>query len=198
MALSKWGNILIGAFTRFFFMVHFLSWMCRDHLVCCVAATSANADILPLLIWQPPLSADNGMEAEAKSTLWPLVNRFLHLFHPSFFIYRSLMILNGWWLDGQRLAVTSGDKVTLTQIISSTPGKKSALMIFSGTEWLSCTAWSRFIHMLILYWTGFDWTMCSCARMRHKKPMYRQRTLQIVLVSLLGHNTGLSPFNGNS
>ena len=37
----------------FLFVLYFPSSLCGDHLVCCAAATSANADILPPLIWQP-------------------------------------------------------------------------------------------------------------------------------------------------
>ena len=75
-------------------------------------------------------------------------------------------------------------------------------MTFSGTEWPSCTAWSRLSISWFHTWLDLpEWCILlvwSFVRMHHKKPMCRLLTLQIVLGSLLGHNTGLSPaYNKN-
>ena len=145
------------------------------------------------------------MEAEAKSTLWPLVKLFLWLFHPSVFFYRSLMISNGWWRDGQRLAVTSGENwEKVTDWYLPLQGRSPLWWLFLEQNGLHVLPEAGYPSPdFILDWIYlndasfvFDplWgciTKSQCA-------LCRQLTLQIVLGSLLGHNTGLSPaYNKN-
>ena len=136
------------------------------------------------------------MEAEAKSTLWPLVKLFLRLFHPSVFFYRSLMISNGWWRDGQKLAVTSGENwEKVTDWYLPLQGRSPLWWLFLEQNGLHVLPEAGYPSDFILdriYLNDVCFLFDPGVRMHHKNPMCRQLTLQIVLGSLLGHNTGLS------
>ena len=104
------------------------------------------------------------MEAEAKSTLWPLVNWFLWPFHPPVLFCRSRMILNGWWQAGQRLGVTSGEisekvKVIFTYSYHFREEVRSDDFFWNRMAFMYCL--KQVIHLLISNWTGFSWRMIA-------------------------------------
>ena len=99
------------------------------------------------------------MEAEAKSTLWPLVKLFLRLFHPSVFSIDLLWSrMGGDGMDRNWLwPLVRIERKLQIDICHFREEVRSDDFFWNRMAFMYCL--KQVIHLLISYLTGFTWMM---------------------------------------